>query len=212
MPFCVPQNKYNNCFTASCVVIDELSLVLTSPLFLNGLGHPDRHHSDAIEDTRCRRHAPRYLSIYNGNTTGGHGAQQTNLSGRGSAVAERRGRARRPLSSARRPSRPRLTLIRSRGCVQHAAPHDASPPKYHRDIRFSVMVRLPMLLYFLPSFRPSSAVRLPHAVLPLPVAAGRELRAARGLLGSNPVTAHAFLSERPGRTLGSRSVARTHAT
>lgn len=49
--------------------------------------------------------------------------------------------------------------------MQHAAPHDASPPKYHRDIRFSVMVRLPMLLYFLPSFRPSSAVRLPHAVL-----------------------------------------------
>lgn len=33
-----------------------------------------------------------------------------------------------------------LTLRRSRGCVQQAAPHDASPPKYHRDIRFSVML------------------------------------------------------------------------
>ncbi|KAG7223753.1 hypothetical protein INR49_026435 [Caranx melampygus] len=33
-----------------------------------------------------------------------------------------------------------LTLRRSRGWVQQAAPQDASPPKYHLDIRFSVMV------------------------------------------------------------------------
>lgn len=33
-----------------------------------------------------------------------------------------------------------LTLTRSRGCVQHAAPQDASPPKYHRDTRFSAMI------------------------------------------------------------------------
>lgn len=30
------------------------------------------------------------------------------------------------------------TLTRSRGCVQQAAPQDASPPKYHRD-RFSAI-------------------------------------------------------------------------
>lgn len=33
----------------------------------------------------------------------------------------------------------RLTLSRSSGCVQQAAPHDAIPPKYQRDIRFSVI-------------------------------------------------------------------------
>lgn len=33
-----------------------------------------------------------------------------------------------------------LTLTRSRGCVQHAAPQDANPPKYHRDTRLSAMV------------------------------------------------------------------------
>ena len=27
--------------------------------------------------------------------------------------------------------------MRSKGCVQQAAPAEASPPKYHRDIRFS---------------------------------------------------------------------------
>lgn len=31
------------------------------------------------------------------------------------------------------------TLMRSRGWVQQAAPQDASPPKYQRDMRFSVM-------------------------------------------------------------------------
>lgn len=35
--------------------------------------------------------------------------------------------------------RARLTLSRSSGCVQQAAPHDAIPPKYQRDIRFSVI-------------------------------------------------------------------------
>jgi hypothetical protein len=33
-----------------------------------------------------------------------------------------------------------LTLMRSSGCVQQAAPQEAIPPKYHRDIRFSVML------------------------------------------------------------------------
>lgn len=46
-----------------------------------------------------------------------------------------------PTAGLRATHRPRpLTLMRSRGCVQQAAPHDASPPKYQRDIRFSVMV------------------------------------------------------------------------
>lgn len=40
------------------------------------------------------------------------------------------------LGSARQP----LTLTRSSGCVQHAAPQDATPPKYHRDTRFSAMI------------------------------------------------------------------------
>lgn len=35
---------------------------------------------------------------------------------------------------------PGLTLSRSRGWVQHAAPQDASPPKYQRETRFSVMM------------------------------------------------------------------------
>ena len=33
-----------------------------------------------------------------------------------------------------------LTLMRSSGCVQQAAPQEAIPPKYQRDIRFSVML------------------------------------------------------------------------
>ena len=37
-----------------------------------------------------------------------------------------------------------LTLTRSSGCVQQAAPHDASPPKYQRDTRASAaMARMP---------------------------------------------------------------------
>lgn len=37
-----------------------------------------------------------------------------------------------------------LTLSRSSGCVQQAAPHDASPPKYQRDTRASsAMARAP---------------------------------------------------------------------
>lgn len=34
-----------------------------------------------------------------------------------------------------------LTLSRSSGCVQQAAPQEASPPKYQRDVRASAMVR-----------------------------------------------------------------------
>lgn len=34
-----------------------------------------------------------------------------------------------------------LTLSRSSGCVQQAAPQEASPPKYHRDVRASAMAR-----------------------------------------------------------------------
>lgn len=35
------------------------------------------------------------------------------------------------------PARATLTLSRSRGCVQQAAPHEARPPKYQRDTRAS---------------------------------------------------------------------------
>lgn len=36
-----------------------------------------------------------------------------------------------------RPARAALTLSRSSGCVQQAAPQEASPPKYQRDTRAS---------------------------------------------------------------------------
>lgn len=98
----------------------------------------------------------------------------------------------------------------ARGSARREPPE--IPPR-HPLLRHGSSPDAAILPPFLPSFlRCPPSSRRPHAVLPLPVAAGRELRAARGLLGSNPVTAHAFLSERPGRTLGSRSVARTHAT
>lgn len=37
--------------------------------------------------------------------------------------------------------KPSLTLSRSSGCVQQAAPQEASPPKYQRDTRASAMAR-----------------------------------------------------------------------
>lgn len=45
----------------------------------------------------------------------------------------------RPLPSAR-PAHAALTLSRSSGCVQQAAPHEASPPKYQRDTRVSASI------------------------------------------------------------------------
>lgn len=42
-------------------------------------------------------------------------------------------------SGGHTPPTPPFTLTRSRGCVQQAAPQDASPPKYHRDVRFSTI-------------------------------------------------------------------------
>ncbi|KAJ1128792.1 hypothetical protein NDU88_007167 [Pleurodeles waltl] len=36
----------------------------------------------------------------------------------------------------------RLTLSRSRGCVQQAAPQEATPPKYQRETRRSAMARV----------------------------------------------------------------------
>lgn len=44
-------------------------------------------------------------------------------------------------SRARSALKPRLTLRRSSGCVQQAAPQEASPPKYQRDARASAMAR-----------------------------------------------------------------------
>lgn len=54
----------------------------------------------------------------------------------------------------------RLTLSRSSGCVQQAAPHDAIPPKYQRDIRFSVISPVSVnLALFLAASDASCAVR-----------------------------------------------------
>lgn len=39
-----------------------------------------------------------------------------------------------------RPARAALTLSRSNGCVQQAAPQEASPPKYQRDTRASAVM------------------------------------------------------------------------
>lgn len=44
-------------------------------------------------------------------------------------------------SRARSVLKLRLTLRRSSGCVQQAAPQEASPPKYQRDARASAMAR-----------------------------------------------------------------------
>ena len=82
------------------------------------------------------------------------------------------------LHTPEEPERPPLTLIRSRGCVQQAAPHDASPPKYHLDMRFSVIVLVPGCLpmrcelYFLPLSTRLASPRCPAACLRCPACAG----------------------------------------
>lgn len=46
-----------------------------------------------------------------------------------------------PRAHARSALKLSLTLSRSSGCVQQAAPQEASPPKYQRDTRASAMAR-----------------------------------------------------------------------
>lgn len=130
-----------------------------------------------------------------------------------------------------------LTLSRSRGCVQQAAPQDAIPPKYHRDIRFSVMVqglcRRPMSLQLQP---PSSSGRAPSLSSLGPSLSSFESSSARRSCGLSAlwpagVTAvsslwlvyrtrltslifkHSDKALRHGQgTLDSSSIAHTHAT
>ena len=71
-----------------------------------------------------------------------------------------------------RPARANLTLSRSSGCVQQAAPHEASPPKYQRDTRASAAM--------------ARAADAQERRLPAPVRAAQTPAQAQAPIGPRP--------------------------